>query len=73
MKRVGTAVYLEAPEATGDVERRVVGGSWEVDQDRSWVVEEPYDVASEDVGGLPDFTKPSGTIKGVVPDRGSNR
>ena len=68
LKRVGAAVYLEAPGATGDVERRVTGGSWEVDQDRTWVVEEACDVAPEGLGGLADFTKPPGTIKGVVPN-----
>ena len=67
------AVCLEAPGATGGVERRIIGGFWEVDQSRAWVVEEPYDVASEDVGGLLDFTKPPGTIKGMVPKGGSDR
>ena len=33
------------------------GGFWKVDHGRAWVVEEPYDVAPEDVGGLLDFTK----------------
>ena len=33
LKRVGAAVYLEAPGATGSVERRVMGRFWEVDQD----------------------------------------
>ena len=37
------------------MERRIIGGCWEVDQGRAWVVDEPYDVASEDVGGLLDF------------------
>ena len=55
------------------MERRIIGGFWEVDQGRAWVVEEPYDVASEDVGGLLDFTKPPGTIKGMVPKEGSDR
>ena len=49
------------------------GGFWEVDQGRAWVVEEPYDVASEDVGGLLDFTKLPGTIKKMEPKGGSNR
>ena len=73
MKQVGTAVRLEAPGATGGVERRIIGGFWGVDQGRAWVVEEPYDVASEDVGGLLDFAKPPGTIKGMVPNGGSDR
>ena len=51
----------------------MIGGFWEVDQGRAWDVEEPYDVASEDVGGLLDFTKPPGTIKGMVPNGGSDR
>ena len=44
LKRVGAAVCLKAPRATGGLEHRVIGGFWEVDQDRAWVVEEPYDV-----------------------------
>ena len=73
MKRVGAAICLEAPKATGAMERRIIGGFGEVDQGRAWVVEEPYDVASEDVGVLLDFVKPPGTIKGIVPKRGSDR
>ena len=65
---------LEAPKATGGADLRIIiGGFWEVDQGRAWVVEEPYDVASEDVGGFLDFTKPPGTIKGIVPNGGSDR
>ena len=64
---------LEAPRATGGVERRIIGGFWEIDQGRAWVVEEPYDVASENVGGLLDLTKPPGTIKGMQLNEGSNR
>ena len=55
------------------MERRIIGGFWEVDQGRAWVVEEPYDVASEDVGVLLDFAKPPGTIKGMVLNGGSDR
>ena len=55
------------------MERRIIGGFWEVDQGRAWVVEEPYDVASEDFGGLLDFAKPPGTIKGMVRKKGSDR
>ena len=73
MKRVSAAVCLEALRATGGVERCVIGGFREVDQGRAWVVEEPYDVASEDVAGLLDFSKPPGTIKGMVPNGGSDR
>ena len=50
-----------------------MGGFWEVDQGRAWVVEEPYDTASEDVGGLLGFAKPPGTIKGIVPNGGCDR
>ena len=49
------------------MERRIKDGLWEVDRVRARVVEGPYDVASEDVGGLLDFTKPIGTIKGMEP------
>ena len=56
---------LEAPRATGGVDRRIIGGFWEV--------EESYDVAFEDIGGLLDFTKPPGTTKGRESNRGSNR
>ena len=73
MKRVDAAVYLEAPRATGGVERRIIGGFWEADQGRAWVVEEPYDVAFEDVGGLLDSTKPPGTIKGRESNGSSKR
>ena len=73
MKRVSAAVCLEAPRATGGVERRIIGGFWEVDQGRTWVVKEPYDVASEDIGGLLVFSKPPGTIKGMVRNGGSDR
>ena len=55
------------------MERRIVSEFWEVDQGRAWVVEEPYDVASEDVGGLLDFTKSPGTIKEMEPNGGFNR
>ena len=55
------------------MERRIIGAFWQVDQGRAWVVEEPYDVASEDAGGLLDFTKPPGTIKGRESNRGSIR
>ena len=73
-ERVSAAVCLEAPRATGSVERRVIGGFGEVDQGRAWVVEEPYyDVASEDIGGLLDFSKPPKTIKGMVPNGGSDK
>ena len=53
--------------------RDIIGGFWEVDQGRAWVVEAPYDVASEDVEGLLDFTKPRGTIKEMVLNGSSGR
>ena len=55
------------------MERRIKGGFWEVDRSRAWVVKEPYEVASEDVEGLLDFTKPPGTVKEMVPKRSSDR
>ena len=73
LERVSAAECLEAPRATGGVERRIIGGFGEVDQDRAWVVEEPYDVASEDIGGLLDFSKPPRTIIGMVPNGGADR
>ena len=66
-------VCLEAPRAAGGVERRIIGGFWEVDQGRAGVVEKPYDVASEDVKEFLDFSKSPGTIKGMVPNGGSDR
>ena len=53
-------------------------GAWsagfgEVDQGRPWVVEEPYGVASEGIGGLLAFSKPPRTIKGMVPNGGADR
>ena len=63
LERVSAAVCLEAARATGGVERRMIGGIWKVDQGRAWVVEEPHDVASEDIGGLLDFSKPPRTTK----------
>ena len=73
LERVSAAVCLEAPRATGDVERRIIGGFGEVDQCRTWIVEEPYDVASVDIGGLLDFPKPPRAIKGMVPNGSSDR
>ena len=73
LERVSAAVCLEAPRATGGVERRIIGGFGEIDQCRTWIVEEPYDVASVDIGGLLDFPKPPRAIKGMVPNGGSDR
>ena len=73
LRQVSAAVCLEALRATGGVERRVIGGFEEVDQGRAWVVGEPYNVASEDIGRLLYFSKPPRTIKGMVPNGGSNR
>ena len=73
LERVSAAVCLEASRAIGGVEHRIIGGFRKVDQSRAWVVEEPHDVASEDIGGLLDFSKPPRTIKGMVPNRGPDR
>ena len=73
LERVSAAVCLEAPRATGGVERRVIGGFGEIDQCRTSIVEEPYDVASVDIGGLLDYPKPSRAIKRMVPNGGSDR
>ena len=35
LDRVSAAVCLEAPRATGGVERRIIGGTWKVDQGRA--------------------------------------
>ena len=43
---------LEAPRATGVVERRVVGGFREVKQGGTWIVKESYDVTSGGVRRL---------------------
>ena len=50
------------------MERRVISRFWELDQGGVWVVEEPYDVAFDDVGLFLDFMKSPETINGVVPD-----
>ena len=73
LERVSAAVCLEAPRATGGVERRIIGGFGEIDQCRTWIVEEPYDIASLDIGGLLDFLKPPRAVKGMVPNGGSDR
>ena len=73
LEGISAAVCLEAPRTTGGVERRIIGGFGEVDQDRAWVVEELYDVSSEDIGGLLDFSKPPRTIKGMVRNGGADR
>ena len=59
---------LETPGATRGVERRVISRFWEFNQGEARVVEEPYDVAFEDVVWFLDFTKSPETISGVVPD-----
>ena len=48
---------METPRATGSVERRVMSRSLVFDRGGAWFVEEPYDVAPEDVGWLFDFTR----------------
>ena len=52
---------------TRDVERRVISRFWKLNPGEAWIVEEPYNVASEDVGWLLDFTKSPETINVVVP------
>ena len=64
---------LEAPRATGGVEGRIVGGFGEVDQCRTWIVKEPYDVAPVGIEGLLDFPKPPRAIEGMVPNGGPDR
>ena len=59
---------LEEPRATRDVEHRVISQFWEFGQGGAWVVEEPYDVAFEDVVLFLHFTKSPETTNGVVPD-----
>ena len=64
---------LEAPRATGGVECRVIGGFREFNQGGTWIVKESYDVASGGVSRLLNFAEPPGSVKGMVPDRGSDR
>ena len=73
LEGVSAAVCSEAPRATGGVECRIVGGFGEVDQCRTWIVKEPYDVAPVGIGGLLDFPKPPRAIKGMVPNGGPDR
>ena len=73
LERVSAAVCVETPRATGSVVRRIIGGFGEVDQGRTWIVEETYDVAAENIRGLFDFAKPPKTIKRMVPNGGSDR
>ena len=49
------------------MENRGISRFWEFDQGGAWVIEEPSDVAFEDVGWLLDFTNSPETINGVVP------
>ena len=64
---------LEAPRATGGVECRVIGGLKEVNQGGTWIVKESYDVMTGGVSRLLNFAEPPGSVKGMVPDRGSDR
>ena len=64
---------LEVPRTTGGVERRVIGGFREVNQGRTWIVKESYDVTSGGIRRLLNFAEPPATVKGMVPDRGSDR
>jgi len=67
---IRAGVGFEPPAIEGSVEHRIVGIIRGVDWDRAWVVKEPYDVVSRDVGRLLDFSNVPGTIKGVVPNEG---
>lgn len=58
-ERVSTTVDFQGPGAARGVERRIIGGIREANQERPRVVEEPYDVASGGVGDLFHFTKPN--------------
>ena len=59
--------------ATGGAERHVIGGFREVDQGGAWIVKESNDVTSGGVRKLLNFAEPPETVKGVVPDGGSDR
>ena len=61
---------LKTPGATRGVENRGRSRFWEFDQGGAWVIEEPSDVALENVGWLLDFTSSPETINGVVPHEG---
>ena len=54
---------LEAPGAPKGVESHTFNRCLEVDEDEAWIVEGPYDVASQDMGWLFAFTKPPETIE----------
>ena len=64
---------LEAPRATGGVERRVIGGFRAVNQGGTWIVKESYDVTSGGVRRLLNFAEPPGAVVEVVPDRDFER
>ena len=64
---------LEAPRATGGVECRVIGGLREVNQGGAWIVKESYNVTTGGVSRLLNFAEPPESVKGMVPDRGSDR
>ena len=44
----------------------ILGRFLEVDEDGAWMIEGPYDVASQDVGRLFDFTTPPETMKLII-------
>ena len=60
---------LEAPRATGGVERRVIGGFREVNQGGTWIVKKSYDVTSGGVRRLLDFPERPGTVEDGLGDR----
>lgn len=61
------AVGLQAAGAAGSVERRILGGIREVNQDRAGFVEKPNGIAS---GGVTKSNHSCGTKMGTSIDRG---
>ena len=45
------------------MESHIFNRCFEVDEDGAWIVEGPYDVASQEMGWLVVFTKPPETMK----------
>lgn len=50
MERISAAVVIKASGAAMGVECHIVSEMREVEYDRAWVIEEPYDVASRTLG-----------------------
>ena len=57
---------LEAPGAPEGVESDTLGRCLEADEDGAWIVEGPYDVASQDVRWLLVFTKSPENMKWIT-------